>query len=94
MRVFKDDFLECEVEVEFERFVTDLIALEPKLADSPIQHKEKNTFGDQLMVVVGVSQVNPLLHISKHLSLSIGVFLLDGALRLYAKITNSNYYYS
>lgn len=36
MRVFKDDFLECEVEVEFERFVADLVALEPKLAESLI----------------------------------------------------------
>jgi hypothetical protein len=32
MRLFKDNFLECEVEVEFERFVSNLVALEPKLA--------------------------------------------------------------
>jgi hypothetical protein len=30
--VFNDDFLECEVEVELERFVSNLVALEPKLA--------------------------------------------------------------
>jgi hypothetical protein len=36
MGVFEDNFLNSEMEVEFQGFVADLVALEPKLAQSLI----------------------------------------------------------